>query len=231
MRIPTLVLSLLTVAALAAAPSLPAQDVPVSKRDAAKQWSDDGLARVTVKGLDAVYARPGTSVGQYPKIRLAPVSVSFRRDWGRTSAGSTRARVRPEDAQRIRDELAALVREQMVVELAAGGYQLVDQPGDDVLELDARIVNLYIQAPKLETNPAERTYAVSAGEMSLVAELRDSSSGETAMRIFDRTEARETRGMHWISYTENRAEARRAASDWARQLRGLLDQAKVVPAQ
>ena len=57
MRIPTLVLSLLTVAALAAAPSLPAQDVPVSKRDAAKQWSDDGLARVTVKGLDAVYAR------------------------------------------------------------------------------------------------------------------------------------------------------------------------------
>jgi hypothetical protein len=231
MKSRTVLFAVLMSAAAGAAPLLSAQDVPGSGRDAARQWSEDGLARVAVKGLDAVYARPGAAIGDYTKIRLAPIEVSFRRDWGKGSVGATRIRVHPDDAQRIREELSALVREELLAQLAQGGYPLVDQPGDDVLELDARIVNLYIQAPELARHDSGRTYAVSAGEMSLVAELRDSTSGETAMRLYDRTEARETTRVHWISGAENRSEARRAAKDWARQLLGLLDQAKAVPAQ
>lgn len=200
---------------------------PGSSRSAAEQWSDEGLTSVEIKGVDTAYVRPDASLKGYGKVMLAPMDVAFRRDWGRSSGLSRTARVDPRDAQRIREDLAALVREEVVRELEAGGYVVVDKPGEDVLEVRAQIVNLYVQAPDLRTaTGTTRVYAVSAGEMSLVAELRDSLTGDVAMRVYDRAKARETAHLHWVSRTENRAEARRAAAGWASVLRQLLDQAR-----
>ena len=171
---------------------------------------------------------PGASLADYPKILLRPVSISFRRDWGR--GGSSIGRVRPEDAQRIRDKLAAVVREETVRELTAGGYQVVEQSGDDVLEVNARITDLYIVSPDVPSTTGVRTYALSAGDMVLVAELRDSSSGELLMRAYDHAYAREHSNMRRISDAENATEARRIATDWAKVLRKQLDAAGAAKA-
>jgi hypothetical protein len=70
------------------------------------------------------------------------------------------------------------------------------------------------------------TYAVSAGEMSLVADLRDSASGDVLVRVFDHASANESTWPHQITDVENVAEARAAA--WARALRSELDLAKAA---
>lgn len=215
--------------ALAAAMPVHASDTaPSSRRAAIEQWGEEGLQRVQVKGIDAAFVRPGASLAGYDKVMLAPLQVSFRRDWGQPSSSSLNSRVSPRDTQRIREELAAIVQEEVARELAAGGYKIVTEPGEDVLEVRAEVTNLYIQAPERTTTDMTRVYALSAGEMSLVADLRDSLSGETALRAYDHAEAAETINMHWITQSENRSEARAAAKAWARSLRQVLDQARTV---
>lgn len=218
----------LMIALACAMPVLAADATPTSRRAAVDQWGQEGLQRIDVKGLDAAFVRPGSTLAGYEKVLLAPLQVSFRRDWGKPSLGSPSLRVSPRDTQRIREELAAIVQEEVARELAAGGYTLVTERGEDVLEFRAEVINLYINAPDYTTTQGTRVYALSAGEMTLVGDLRDSLSGETAMRVYDHAEARETISLRWITRSENRSEARAAAAAWARSLRQLLDQARTV---
>lgn len=214
------------VGAMGGAASQSATELPSSKRAAAAAWSEDGLEKVSIKGLDVVYVRPGSSLAGYTKILLKPMEVAFRRDWGRMSAGSPGGRVRAEDAQRIRERLVAVLLEETLKQLAEGGYTVVEAPGDDVLEIDASIRDLYVTAPDISRTSNMNVYSVSAGEMTLVAELRDSVSGEILTRVYDHAYARESARPHRITNMENASEAREVAREWARQLRLQLDLAK-----
>jgi len=211
---------------LAAAPA--DTKTPRTKRDAASAWTEAGLEKVQVKGLDLVYAQPGASLAGYRKILLRPISVAFERNWERQSTSSSRIPIKSKDAQRIKDRLSALVHEEVVKELGQAGYQVVDAAGDDVLDVEMSIVNLDVNAPDVPTAGRVTTFAVSAGEMSLVAELRDSVSGDIVMRIFDRAQARESFRPQRITSIENAAEARNAANGWAKALRKELDLAKGI---
>ena len=135
---------------------------------------------------------------------------------------------RRKDSQRIKDGLAALVREEVVRQLSEGGYTLVDTPGEDVLDVEMSIVDLNVAAPDIQTAGRVETFAVSAGEMTLVAALRDSVSGDVAMRIFDRAQAREYFRPQRITSVDNISEARDAAKGWAKALRKALDLARTV---
>lgn len=214
------------IAATFAVQTLAAAGKPSSKRQAAEAWTQDGLQKREIKGLDVVYVRPSASLAGYQKILLKPVDISFRRDWGRSAPGIAGTRVRAIDAQRIRDKLAKLMREEAAKQLTQGGYALVEASGDDVLEVDAAITDLYLVAPDVQGAEGVRVFAVSAGEMTLVAELRDSASGEVIARTYDHAYARETARPHRITNSENTVEARRVAGEWAKQLRLQLDLAR-----
>ena len=188
--------------------------------------SEEDLQQIRINGLDRVYARPDADLSGYTKVLLPPVSVAFRRNWGRGMSGS--ARVSSSDAQRIKDRLAALVHEEMVSELAKGGYQVVDTPGDDVLEVRVSIENLNINAPDVMSAGRSRTYALSVGEMTLNAELRDSTSGELIARIHDREAGRQFMSLRMITRADNVREARTAARGWGAILRNQLDLAKQI---
>jgi hypothetical protein len=56
-------------------------------------------------------------------------------------------------------------------------------PDEDVLRIKAEIRDLYINAPDLPRAGVSRTYALSAGEMRLVAELRDAPTGALIARL------------------------------------------------
>jgi len=73
-----------------------------------------------------------------------------------------------------------------------------------------------------------KVYTVSAGEMTLFAELADSETGEVIAWVVDRDQARTTGNFQLSSGLFSAGEARTAASSWARILRGELDKAKAI---
>lgn len=195
---------------------------PRTRGEAAAAWTEDGLERVKVRGLDVVYAQPGTSLAGYRDVHLRPLDIAFRSHWERDTL---QRRVRSEDTQRIRTGLSTILREEIVGTLAAGGYRMVDGPADGVLDLDVRIIDLSLVAPDVAAGGRDRVYAISAGTMTLVAELRDGASGQTLVRIYDHEEGDGNPRMHRIDDAENRREARRIANQWARALKSRLDEA------
>ncbi|HSE13677.1 MAG TPA: DUF3313 family protein [Rudaea sp.] len=202
--------------------------VPKSRREAASAWSEAGLEKIKVKGLDVVYARPGATLAGYRKVMLAPISVAFQRNWEKQPVPGSRIPISAKDSQRIREQLSALVREEFIKELSDGGYQLADAADEDVLDLNMSIIELRVAAPDIKTAGRVDTYAVSAGEMTLVADLRDSVTGDIVMRIFDRGEAHENFRAQRITRVENEAEARHLANGWAKAMRRELDLAKGI---
>lgn len=189
----------------------------------------DGLSRIPTKRIDTVYTAPGMSLASYRRVMLDPVEVAFKRDWQREHP-----EVSPEDIARIRAQAAAMFRDVFAQELGKGGYTLTDQPAADVLQVTASITDLDISAPDTRSVSAPtRTFVVSAGEMTLLAELRDSQSGAILVRAADREKGREFGNLQIANQVTNSAEARRAFAMWAGLLRTALDTAKEhhTPAQ
>jgi hypothetical protein len=193
-------------------------------------WSEGGLVKMNTKGLDVVYAKPGASLAEYHQVLLHPISVSFSRNWEQRVTSGTSMRISAADSQRIKDKLSALLREEVAKQLNEGGYKMATSAGDDVLDVTMAIVNLYVTAPDVKTAGVKSTYAVSAGEMSLVVELRDSVTGDVIARAFDRALARESFRPMRITSVDNAAEARAAAKGWAEALRKALDRSKGIGA-
>lgn len=208
-----------------------AQDVtPKTRREASEAWTQDGLQKVTIKGIDVAFARPGASLAGYAKVLLLPPSVAFRRDWGRTP-GSLTGRVRAEDAQKIKGRLAELITQELAREFSEGGYVLATEAADDVLEVEVRIIDLNIVAPDVPTVGRKDVYAVSPGEMTLIAELRDSASGESIMRVYDHESGESSLRMRRITRMDNVTEATRLAREWSKALRQQVDAARAGAAQ
>jgi hypothetical protein len=196
-----------------------------TKADLEKAMSYDGLQKITVKGTDLAYARPGATLAAYNRVKLEPIDVSFRKDWNPTVPGS-RFKVSAAERENIRTGVAKIVYEEFVKELQnKSSYKLVDEAGPDVLRVKVKIVNLYVNAPDTGAAGISRQYTVSAGEMTMFAELYDSETGEVLVRVIDRSEGRRAGGLSFSNSVTNISEARSTASDWARILRNGLDKA------
>lgn len=206
------------------APVLVALSSAVFAADEPPQTSPDGLQLVKSKKLDILYVRPGATLTGYTKIAIDPVEVAFDKKW----EPDPRA-VNDKDRERIRKDLADEFQKVFTKELQEkGGYEIVNTAGPDVLRVTAAIIDLYITAPDVSSKTAGRvnSYVISAGSMTLVAELRDSESGAILARVADQKGGRETGPVQWATSTSNRAAARSVLATWARILRDALDAAK-----
>jgi hypothetical protein len=196
-----------------------------SKAELEQALSHDGLQKVSVKGLDLAFARPGATLAAYGRVKLEPVEVAFRKDWNPTRTGSS-LKLTAEERENIRSGTAKIVYEEFAKALRTkSSYQVVDEIGPDVLRVKINIVNLYVNAPDTLSAGRSRTYTVSAGEMTLFAELFDSETGAIIARVADRREARGTGMMQLSSSVVNAGEAQTIAASWARILRDALDKA------
>lgn len=184
--------------------------------------SHDGLELTKSSKVDVLYKRPGATLESYKKLMLDPVSVAFRKDWKPSSA-----QVSSSDRERIRSDVAEEFRKVFTEELQKkGGYQIVDAAGPDVLRVSAAVVDLYINAPDTMQPGRSRTYTTSAGEMTLIAELRDSESGQILARAADHRESNSSSTFTWTNSLTNTADARRIMQSWAKTLRSALDAAR-----
>ncbi|HEY5808439.1 MAG TPA: DUF3313 family protein [Povalibacter sp.] len=188
--------------------------------------TQDGLVRVDIKGLDSAYKRPNANLTGYDKILLRPLTVSFASNWKpERDSSSALYHMTPPDREKIKKDLAdafADVFREVLQE--KGGYQLVAEPAEDVLEVQSAIINLYITAPDVSRQTAgmTRVYTSDAGEMTLVTQLHDSVTGQLLSRVYDRRD--DTGGMwQWTTSVSNGADARREIRSWAELLKKALD--------
>ncbi len=179
-----------------------------------EEW--DGLVRQPGTRMDAVFVRPDAGIVAYTSVMLDPVQVSFARNWDpNRGVRSPAARLNAADVAAIQTGIADMLRETLRTQLASAGYTLVDEPGPDTLRVSAAIVDLFVTAPATMTPGRGRTYTANTGQMTLVAELRDSDTGELLARAVDTQRGRSTGTMNFTNNVTNTADARRAMNVWA----------------
>ena len=195
-----------------------------TKKEIDQALSQGGLQKMTVKDIELAYARPGASLTAYKRVKLDPVEVEFRKAKDPARTGSA-IKLSDEEREKIRSNVARAVQEEFAKELQSSStYQVASDAGPDVLRVKPRILDLYVNAPDVGQARA-RTLVSSAGEMTLVAELSDSASGQVLARVADRRDASKEGRMYLVNGTVNEQEARKIAAGWARTLRKALDKA------
>jgi hypothetical protein len=186
------------------------------------EW--DGLVQRRSSSVDLLYVRPEASLAGYKRVRLAPLQVAFDRNWNPNATRRGANRLTSADFERIRTTLAETFATTAASELARGGYNVVTEAGEDVLDVTPFIVNLVITAPDTMT-PGVRTFTANAGRMTLVAELRDSETGQILARVVDNQRARSTGTFQLATSVSNVGAARQIIARWASILRRELDAA------
>lgn len=190
----------------------------------------DGLVLVPDTKFAAVYRRPGADLSHYSQYGLQPCEVAFKKNWlrdqnsGRMDLSN---RVTQKDVDKIKDSLSELCEKRLREALAeAPAYPLVAEfdGGEDVLVLRPAIINLDINAPDVQSAGMSRTYTTGAGEMTLLLEVLDGTTGEMLYRIVDRQRAMDTARLQWSNSVTNQAEANRMIKRWANTLRHGLDE-------
>jgi hypothetical protein len=184
----------------------------------------EGLQRVENKTVDAVFRRPEARMSTYSKLLLRPIVVQFAKNWEPERGGSALYDMHPPDREKIRTELAEVFADVFQKELAKGGYPLVTEPAQDAVEIQAAIVNLYINAPDVSMQTPGRTkvYTSDAGHMTLIMQLHDSITGQLLARAYDHRDSGPDM-WQWTTSVTNSAEARRIIGSWATALRKALD--------
>jgi len=213
---------------LAAAAALPLLVVLPRAAAAAgppKEW--DGLQRVKSKRVQYLYLRPGATLAAYKRIKLDAAAVSFDKNWdpSRDTRDLSR-RLSKADMEAIRSDLAAEFRRVFAEELGRGGYALTDDSDEDVLRVVPAIVDLYIAAPGNLMAGRGQTLVAETGHMALVAELRDSLTGQVLARVIDKQEVATNGGFEVASRVSSTAAAQQVIARWAGLLRKGLDEAR-----
>lgn len=193
--------------------------------------SHDGLVLKPDSKFAQVYVRPDASLAGYSEYGLESCEVAFKKNWLRDQNSNRMDlsnRVTQQDVDRIKDSLGELCdtsfREALEQEPA---YTLVDDfsNGEAVLVLRPGIIDLDINAPDIMSAGRSRTYTTSEGEMTLLLEILDGTTGEILVRIVDRRRGMDSGRLEWTNGVTNRAEAQRNLNRWSKQLRQGLDQA------
>ena len=188
--------------------------------------NDEGMELVKDSDLATVYADPGADLSIYNRIWLQDATVAFKKNWQRDQNRSNRLKVRTEDMERIQEDVATLFREVFTEELLDGGYELVEEIGDDVLLVKPAIVDLDVTAPDIQRAGRTNSYSESAGEMTLNLELFDSLTGDKIAKATDRKRDYQRGYVEWRTRVSNRSDARRMMTSWAKALRSALDEAR-----
>jgi hypothetical protein len=199
--------------ALLAALAVPAfaADLPVT----------DGLVPVKVGSFDKAWQKPGINLKGYTSVLIKPATVAFSRSWRPQDFG--RHGLKASDVERIRSSYAAIAEEVLTRVLSKDGYAIARAPAAGVLEVQAEIVDLYVNAPDDDWDVFVRTYVRNIGDMRLLVTLRDSTSGTVLFRGSDFRRGDETGRMEWANNVYNRSEAEQTLGQWARQLKRWMD--------
>ena len=192
-----------------------------------KEW--DGLELQPSKNVALLYARPGASLQGYKRIRLEPLQVAFDKNWDPNRSRTGTQRMTKSDFEKIKAALAEEFGKICTEELGKGGYQVVNESDEDVLDVTPFVLDLYIVAPYKASSGMSYTYSTDTGRMTLVAEMRDSETGQILYRVVDKRWAPSTQTYQISNSVTNMGAARVVIERWAVALRNALDVANGKP--
>jgi hypothetical protein len=183
-----------------------------------------GLELVNSKNVDRLYRRPDVDASAYARILLGEPVVEFSKTWNPRNYGTFG--LSAEQLKKIRVGLADLAKSTFAKVLGDGGYEIVTEAGDGVLEITPSIVNLYISAPDTQTAGRSKTYTMDAGSMTLALQVSDSVTGTLLAVAYDSKRGSTGGSFQWTTSVSNRAAAERILTGWAQQLKRELDAAR-----
>jgi hypothetical protein len=205
------VFALLSVALFSALPAAANAQPP--------QTSHDGLELQPNTKAGLVYLKPGADFSVYDKVALLDCEVTFKESWQREQNRANGVAAAKKEMDDLGAALAKRCAEIFKDELETkGGYQFVDTAALDVLLLVPALIDVHMS---VDTGRRQMV-STSAGEMTLVIEMYDSSTREILGRVADRQAGRYT-GMMWHTEATDRHEADLILRAWAAALRERLD--------
>ena len=186
--------------------------------------TDDGLVRVPSRAAGGVYRAPGANFTAYKRVILEPPTIEFIKDWRKEHKDVSDAEI-----VRILSESVKLFREEFTrILIEEGPYEFADEPGDDVLLVVTRIVDLDIPAPDAGGTPGVKQYTPGPVKMQVVGEFRDASTNQLVGRVII-FEGQERYGMYDLRLANratNAHEMRLGFSKWSRMALEALNVAK-----
>jgi hypothetical protein len=187
--------------------------------------ADDELVKIERTPLDSAYRAPGFDLEDYQRLAVDECTVSFRDNWLRDQnreRGPSQL-VTTDDMRRIERQLAASCRDIFSdrLQLRVEGEESAPR-GDRTLTVRPAIVDLDILAPDIQASGRQTQLASNAVRMGLEAELVDSDSGATAVRIVDHRRADEVGRTRPTSSVGNMADAERIVRYWVAQVHEVL---------
>ena len=197
----------------------------VAFADDVVQSTYDGLVPVKNARVAMAYIHPEADFSVFKRVAILEPFVAFRSNWQRNQNRSRSRNVRAGDVERIKADVADLLRDVFVERLQAAGFDIVNEAADDVLVLRPAIIDLDITAPDIRRTGRGRTYTATGGAATLYIELLDSVTGQKLGRAADRQAARRGGGMMtWNNRVTNTADARRMFGRWADKLVEFLNE-------
>jgi hypothetical protein len=175
--LPLLVAALLGAACAASAP-------PLSYATGAGSVTGDGLHRVRWSQMGAEFVKPGAQLGGYDKVLLDPLVIKPGPTGERRRMGPMK---QYEPTPGFLDGLKGTYQETFSKQFGRGGFSVVSEPGPGVLRISGLVLDLVLTArldPESDANNYD--YVTSFGDLTLVLDVRDATSGEPLLRTVDR---------------------------------------------
>ena len=158
--------------------------------------------------VEQSYRSPGADFSVYTKLMGNPLEIYYPDDG-------------PPPSEADLDRLRGLFREAFLTAIGED-YEIVTEPGPEVLHVIGQIVDLKIVGPLGSFEPTGRLrQLVTKGQLTLLMELRDSVSGRVLARAGETEQGDET------SFTDEEAsweQVNQAAQRWAGMFRDFLDE-------
>lgn len=199
-----------TIAVTPAAPAFAAAE------PASAPWDD--LVEVQTRKFELVYLAPGADFRGFTKVMLDPTEVAFHRNFARDfnrQASGINNRIQDSDIQRMTTQAREGFERVFRQAYESSGYQIVTEPGPDVLRVRTAVLDLTVTAPDLRTPGRTRSYSRTAGRATLVLEVRDSVTGAILGRAIDSRIVGDMGGLR--NSVTNRADFERTFRTWAQR--------------
>jgi len=190
-----------------------------AQAQAPKAVANDGLVAVKSKNVDQAWLLPGADFRPYKKVLLKRAEVAFQKNWARDMSQTTGSRTTPKvsdaEAMKIIEVARTGFDEIWAAAFTKVGYEVVTAPGEGVLEVAPRVVDLYINALDRPGSSASHTFTVQAGEATLHMDVRDSRTGTLLGRVADHRETVKSPTPQMVSSGRNASEFAQLFAVWA----------------
>ncbi len=186
----------------------------------------DRLHLVTNARVGMAYVDPDADLGDFTSVLLDPLDLSKVEIIQPNTSVSTARRSTWELTDRDRESLQNAFREVFERELAeTGDYQIVSEPGPNVMRVSAAITQIAPNATRDDGRSRHvgrtRVFTEGAGNMTMAFAFSDSQTNEVFAIVKDNRSGSPTWGLN--NSVSNMGDVRFMFSRWARMLRARMD--------